>query len=220
MKIKIDPKNITTLKGVENYKKWKQEVEMLLFSQGLAYLMDPAPEPTTPQPPQQEQDGGSSSSGGTSVNISINKGKGKAAEEEDGVVTLDRWTSESAQVVTGLYFTVAPIYQSLIYNLTPKTLPKLFGVLDGMFVAKDTMVLVAKRSELDNFKLVVDNKFLDHLMKVDNMLINYKELDGSISNTDQTYLLIKALPVAYKEKLEPLYQAKVHQMIMMPSRQN
>ena len=41
MKFKIELKIITTLKRVENFKRWKQEVEMLLNSQEYAYLLKP-----------------------------------------------------------------------------------------------------------------------------------------------------------------------------------
>jgi hypothetical protein len=65
MKFKIEPKTITTLKGVENFKRWKQEVEMLLNSQGYAYLLKPCPAPKRPtptSPPPPSEDGQSSSS--------------------------------------------------------------------------------------------------------------------------------------------------------------
>ena len=58
---------------------------------------------------------------------------------------------QSDQVVSQLYFCVSPAYQSLIYNLNNKTLLTLFEIFDAQFLNIDKMMLVAKRSELDNF---------------------------------------------------------------------
>ena len=110
---------------------------MLLNSQGYAYLLKPCPAPKRPtptSPPPPSEDGQPSSSSSTqptgpdtsAINISLmDKGKGRASESEEEEITPERWSSENDQVVSGLYFTVLPIYQAIVYNLVPKTINKL-----------------------------------------------------------------------------------------------
>ena len=178
---------------------------MLLLFQGVGYLLQPPPAPSiavTPPQQQAEEEGSGSSSSSSALNISkVNKGKGRAIVSDDDEITIERWNNENEQVVSTLYFTVAPLYQPLVFNLVPKTVTKLFNTFEGMFVSKDTMVLVARRTELDNYKFKIDTKFLDQIMKFDEMHMHYKELRGDMSDSDLTFLLIKALPLAYKEKL-------------------
>jgi hypothetical protein len=57
----------------------------------------------------------------------------------------------SEQIISQLFFFLAPIYKPIIYNLEHKNLSFLFTTLDKMFINSDTMVVVAKWSELDNF---------------------------------------------------------------------
>ena len=39
MKIKLDSKSVTLLKGPENYRQWKQQVQMLVMACGAPYLL-------------------------------------------------------------------------------------------------------------------------------------------------------------------------------------
>src|SRR4051794_27333199 len=136
VKIQIDPKSITTLKSGDNYKQWKQEIQMLVVSMGAGYLFA--------NPPMEIVSGtGTSSSSSSSaqntstLNISaIAKGKGKGGDEEE--ITKERWDHENEQVIFGLYFTVAKQYQQLVFNLAPKTLKNLFRELDKLLVSADT----------------------------------------------------------------------------------
>jgi hypothetical protein len=59
----------------------------------------------------------------------------------------------SEQIVSQLFFFLAPIYRLIIYNLEHKNLSFLFTTLDKMFINSDTMVIVAKQSELDDSSL-------------------------------------------------------------------
>jgi hypothetical protein len=70
-----------------------------------------------------------------------------------------------------------------------------------MFINSDTMMVVAKWSELNNFSFKLDKTFPEQLMKFDEQVLLLKELGGTISEQDNTFILIKALPLSYKEKL-------------------
>ena len=72
---------------------------------------------------------------------------------------------QSEQVVSQLYFCISLIYQLLIYNLTYKTLLHLFDTFDTQFLNTDKIVLVAKRSELNNFQIKVNATFLEQIIK-------------------------------------------------------
>ena len=74
-------------------------------------------------------------------------------------------------------------------------------MFDAQFMNTDKMVLVAKRSEMDNFQFKISGTFLEQLLKWEEMVSYYIELGGKISDDDKCYLLIKALPPGYKMKL-------------------
>jgi hypothetical protein len=107
----------------------------------------------------------------------------------------------SEQIVSQLFFFLAPIYRPIIYNLEHKNLPFLFTTLDKIFINSDTMVIVAKWSELDDFFFKLDKTFPEQLMRFDEQVLLLKELGETISEQDNTFILIKALPLSYKEKL-------------------
>ena len=108
---------------------------------------------------------------------------------------------QSDQVVSQLYFYISSAYQSLIYNLNNKTLLTLFEIFDAQFLNTDKMMLVAKRSKLNNFQLKMNATFLEQIIKWKEMVFYYKELGRKISDDNRIYLLIKILPLNYKMKL-------------------
>jgi hypothetical protein len=116
-------------------------------------------------------------------------------------MTQEDWTQMGEQIVSQLFFFLASIYRSFIYNLEHKNLPFFFTTLDKMFINSDTMVIVAKQSELDDFSFKLDKTFPEQLMKFDEQVLLLKELGGTISEQDNTFILIKALFLSYKEKL-------------------
>ena len=67
MKIKINENIITTLKSPDQYRRWKQEVEMLAMALGCSYLLSPYQ-----PPPSQSLD--------VSASASSDKGKEKKKE--------------------------------------------------------------------------------------------------------------------------------------------
>ena len=190
MRLKIEGTKLTTLTLPDQYRKWKQQVTMLCMSLRVSYLLKLAP-----------------SQSGPSVDVSIQgtpKGKEKAKEDNDEEITKERWESESEQMVAELYSHVAPIYQPMIYALTPKTLPKLFETFDAMFIVTDPMIKLSKRMELNSFKFQINNKFLDQLLKFDALAAELEELQATVSSQDLIFVLINALPLLYKEKIADL----------------
>jgi hypothetical protein len=204
MKIKIDSKQISTLKSPEGYRKWKQEVTMLVkapryprllnafsynpnssFSSS-SHTQDTPHTPISTIPPD------------TPLEIS-RQGKGEKGEEDD--MTQEDWAQMSEQIISQVFFFLVPIYRPIIYNLEHKNLPFLFTTLDKIFINSDTMVIVAKRSELDDFSFKLDKTFPEQLMKFDEQVFLLKELGGTISEQDNIFILIKALSLSYKEKL-------------------
>jgi hypothetical protein len=105
------------------------------------------------------------------------------------------------QIVSQLFFFLAPIYRSIIYNLEHKNLPFLFTTLDKIFINSDTMVIVAKWNELDDFSFKLDKTFPEQLMKFDEQVLLLKELGETISEQDNIFILIKALPLLQREAL-------------------
>ena len=87
MKIKLEGKGLPKLKGKEDYRKWKKDVEILMMALGTKYLLKhhiPAP-PTTP-PTQAQAEGGEGGEGGSDssvTNISSRKGKGRVIVDDD-----------------------------------------------------------------------------------------------------------------------------------------
>lgn len=209
MKIKLDPKVITPLKNADGYRKWKQDITMVVKMHGYGVLLQPwsssgpssgaARQPATPTQATTEQ------AAGPPLNISTQKDKGKRREEEDegdeDTMTREKWRQLSEKVVTQTYFLVTPIYQSKIYNLTNKDIPTLFATFDALFINNDTMMIVAKRTELDNTKFTLDKTFPNQIIKFDEKIILFRDMGGQITDQDLTFILIKALPQTYKEKL-------------------
>ena len=137
------------------------------------------------------------------MNISTQKEKGKRREEDDGdeeIMTKEKWKQLSEKIVTQIYFLVTPIYQSKVYNLTNKDIPTLFATFDALFINNDTMMIVAKRTELDNTKFTLDKTFPNQIIKFDEKILLFRDMGGQITDQDLTFILIKALPQAYKEK--------------------
>ena len=182
MKIKLDGKNITTLKSAENYRKWKQEVQMLCSAYGVSYLLTETPPnlpsitPTTTPIAQPVEQGGS----GNPVNISTAaKGKAKAIDDDDeDHISPFKWKQENEQMVSQLYFYVADIYKPLFVSLVDKTLFNLFGLLDKQFISQDTMLVVAKRTELDNFKFTINKSFPEQIIKFEELKQQLSEIGG------------------------------------------
>ena len=218
MKIKLEGKGLSILKHRDNYRKWKQDVQLLIAGLGVSYLLTP-PEPLTP--PLTTPTPSSSSSSAQPANISTvehegegerERRRGKERDGEEDFVSKERWVKESDQVVAQLYFFVSPLYQPLILNLKPKNLPHLFQTFDKQFINSDTMMLVSKRTELDAYRLKLDKTFHEQIIKFEELTLHYKEMGGTISDNDLTYLLIKALPDTYKEKLSNLLSLKAGQI--------
>jgi hypothetical protein len=206
MKIKIDSKQISTLKSPEGYRKWKQEVTMLVKALGYPKLLNafsynpnsssssfshtqntPPHTPTSTIPPD------------TPLEIS-RQGRGRKGGEDD--MTQEEWTQISEQIISQLFFFLAPIYRPIIYNLEHKNLPFLFTTLDKMFINSDTMVIVAKWSELDDFFFKLDKTFPEQLMKFDEQVLLLKKLGGTISEQDNIFILIKALSLLQRKALQ------------------
>jgi hypothetical protein len=80
-----------------------------------------------------------------------------------------------------------------------------------MFINSDTMVIVAKWSELDDFSFKLDKTFFEQLMKFDKQVLLLKNLSGIISKQDNTFILIKALSLSYKEKLSNILSMQLDQ---------
>jgi hypothetical protein len=70
-----------------------------------------------------------------------------------------------------------------------------------MFINSNTMVIVTKWSELNDFSFKLDKTFSEQLMKFDEQVLLLKELGGTISEQDNTFILTKTLSLSYKEKL-------------------
>jgi hypothetical protein len=70
-----------------------------------------------------------------------------------------------------------------------------------MFINNNIIVIAAKWSELDGFFFKLDKTFLEQLMKFDKQVLLFKELGKILSDQDYTFILIKAFPLFYKEKL-------------------
>jgi hypothetical protein len=184
MKLKLDSKSLTTLEGSSNYKRWKEEVKMLVLSLGASYLLEDAP-PLIATP--------SDNSGSSDTNISM----------ADPTVNKkrDEYFQENEQVVTTLYFCVSSLYRETIFKLNPKTLKNLFAAFDKQFLINDSMALITKRAQLDDIKIKADKTMSDQVLKFEEKVNSFKEAGGNLSDSDLTYLFIKALPTGYKEKL-------------------
>jgi hypothetical protein len=135
-----------------------------------------------------------SSSSRSPTDISTHE-DGKRRGKERGEDTM------SEQIISQLYFHVAKIYQLIIYNLEHKNIPFLFNTFDELFVNNDTMIIIAKREELDNFKIKIDKKLPEQIMKFEEMVQVLKDLGGVVADSDLIYILIKALPASYREKI-------------------
>jgi hypothetical protein len=98
------------------------------------------------------------------------QGRGEKGKEDD--MTQKDWAQMSEQIVSQLFFFLAPIYRPIIYNLEHKNLFFLFTTLDKMFINSDTMVIVAKWSELDDFSFKLDKTFLEQLILIAPIGIN------------------------------------------------
>src|SRR5271163_3746116 len=77
----------------------------------------------------------------------------------------------------------------------------MFQTFDKQFINTNTMMLVSKRTELDAYKLKIDKGFPEQIIKFEELALHYKEMGGTVSDSDLTYLLIKGLPDSYKENL-------------------
>ena len=209
--LSIDKIELSTLKTGEHYRRWKEEIHMVCKALGVSYLLKPHIPPslsftTSSTPPAQtgtDQSQSSSSSSSTApTNISLAKGKGKAdSDDEEEEISRVRWEKQSEQFVSKLYFFVAPTYKPIISKLDPVSLPKLFSVFDKLFQNSDTMSLISKRGELDKFEIKLDKTLLDQVVKFEEQLTLFEDLGGTISGSEKAYLLIRALPTSYKEKL-------------------
>jgi hypothetical protein len=140
----------------------------------------------------------------TPTDISTHEGgkrRGKERGEDTEEFSQEEWNGMSEQIISQLYFHVAKIYQPIIYNLEHKNIPFLFNTFDELFVNNDTMIIIAKRGELDNFKIKIDKKLPEQIMKFEEMIQVMKDLRGVVSDSDLIYILIKALPTSYREKI-------------------
>jgi short subunit fatty acids transporter len=63
------------------------------------------------------------------------------------------------------------------------------------------MIIIAKREKLDNFKLKIDKKLSEQIMKFEEMGQVKRDLGKVVSDSDLIYILIKALSASYKEKI-------------------
>ena len=97
MKFKVEKGDLPKLKGAENYREWKQGVQVLLQIYEISYLLSAYTPPTITINETGEGEGSGS------TNLSSAKGKGKRDEEEEEVISKDRWERESKQVVFQLY---------------------------------------------------------------------------------------------------------------------
>lgn len=210
MKIKLEGKGLPKLKGKEDYRKWKKDVEILMMALGTKYLLKhhiPAP-PTTP-PTQAQAEGGEGGEGGSDssvTNISSRKGKGRVIvddddDEEERHISRERWVRESESVVAQLYFFVESTYQSIIHNLSEKDLPTLFAKLDSILLNNNMMVVMAKRGELEDIRFKVDSTFLQQIAKWEEVFIQYIEMGGEMSPADKATNFAKSLPFQYRKQL-------------------
>ena len=208
MKIKLENKGLTRLKGREDYRKWKTDVEILMMALGTKYLLTqytPPPPPTPPPQPTAQREGEAS----TPTNISVAKGKGRVRDgdegddDDDGVkhISKERWENESESVVAQLYFYVDGAYQSIIRHLEQKTLPAMFAKLDALLLNNNMMVVMAKRSELEDIKFRVDSSFLQQIAKWEEVFLQYIEMGGEMSGSDKATNFAKALPFQYRKQL-------------------
>jgi hypothetical protein len=109
-----------------------------------------------------------SSSSRPPTNISTHedeKKRRKKREEDTDEFSQVEWKEMSEQIISQLYFHVAKIYQPIIYNLEHKNIPFLFNTFDELFINNNTMIIITKKGELDNFKLKIDKKLPEQIMK-------------------------------------------------------
>src|SRR5271163_922665 len=95
----------------------------------------------------------------------------------------------------------------------PKNLPFMFQTFNKQFINTNTMILVSKKTKLDVYKLKIDKSFPEQIIKFEELTLHYKEMGGTVSDSDLTYLLIKGLPDFYKEKLSNLLSLKASHII-------
>jgi hypothetical protein len=161
MKLKLDSKSLTTLEGSSNYKKWKEEVRMLVLSLGASYLLDappplivpPSPTPSSSEPP---------------TNVSMADGNTSGTAPVNAVPTNEKrveYFQENEQVVTTLYFHVSSLYRETIVKLNSKTLRNLFETYDKQFLINDSMALITKRAQLDDIKIKADKTLGDQVLR-------------------------------------------------------
>src|SRR5271163_2528656 len=84
----------------------------------------------------------------------------------------------------------------------------MFQTFNKQFIDTDTMMFVSKRTEFDAYKLKIDKSFPEQIIKFEELALYYKEMGGTMSDFDLTYLLIKGLSDSYKEKLSNLLSLK------------
>ena len=179
MKLKMEEKVVPELTGADNYRAWKQGVQVLLDIYELNYLLT-APEPIsiTPTTPEQQAEG--SGSGGALNVSSAPKGKGKSGDEEE-VITKERWERESKQLVSQLSIRTSSLYKSTFINLTPKNLPFLYQTLDAMFIVIDPTRKMNKKREIEAIRIHNDKHFHEHLIKWEEKLLEGLGSQGGIT---------------------------------------
>jgi len=222
MKFKVDNK-IATLKDAGGYRKWKQDIMMLLRANGVSYLAQPYTQspPTqtntsntqttttsTTAPTQSSSSKEEKSSPLFDIEVESEvKVKKKVLEpspvkvESTGGITVSRWEEENMTVVSQLYFYVGVVYQPIIQRLNPYTLPELFKQFDKLFINTDHMLAMAKREELQSFTFNIKQPLNPQIIKFEEIAMQVKELGGKISEDDLTYKFIQALPKPYKERI-------------------
>jgi hypothetical protein len=164
----------------------------------------PTPIPTNPDTDDTTSQLDESSSSRPPTDISTHedgKRRGKEREKDTEEFSQEEWNRMSEQIISQLYFHVAKIYQPIIYNLEYKNIPFLINTFDELFVNNDTMIIITKRRELDNFKLKIDKKLSEQIMKFEEMVQVMRDLGGVVSDSDLIYILIKAIPASYWEKI-------------------
>ena len=203
-----------------NYSGWKQDVEMYLKANGLAYLLkpipaehirtpipQPAPPPIITPPPSPQNN--------SATNISVNStdqtltyhrllDEWKERETEDKKLhdkaqkKREEWTLENEQLVGSLYFVIASKYRDILKTGT--SIGGVFTQMDEMFLREDRIRKLEYKELYNTFKFKVDNRDINaQFVHYEGIMDKCMELGIPIQDNLEKYEYLQmALPQTYR----------------------